>query len=154
MWTHIESHNTAWLPLIMFNHSSEQDTAVGEFLCCMVRSIRKGGEGPQPVVQGESYSPIEWDITESRVFGNCTSPCMRKFVRSSDWWPVSMTSLPPHPPYQLYQFVISIGYQKGPGGSMSSDYLTTHSSLSSIRRESAPGFAIDKKGCTRFAAVW
>ena len=31
------------------------------------------------------------------------------------------------------------------------DYLTTHTSLSSIRREIAPGFVNYKKGCTRLA---
>ena len=33
------------------------------------------------------------------------------------------------------------------------DYLTTHTSLSSIRREFAPGFGNYKKGCTRLAAA-
>jgi hypothetical protein len=33
------------------------------------------------------------------------------------------------------------------------DYLTTHTSLSPIRREFAPGFVNYKKGCTRLAAA-
>jgi hypothetical protein len=33
------------------------------------------------------------------------------------------------------------------------DYLTTHTSLSSIRREFASGFVNYKKGCTRLAAA-
>ena len=33
------------------------------------------------------------------------------------------------------------------------DYLTTHTSLSPIRRGFAPGFVNYKKGCTRLAAV-
>jgi hypothetical protein len=33
------------------------------------------------------------------------------------------------------------------------DYLTTHISLSPIRRGFAPGFANYKKGCTRLAAA-
>ncbi len=33
------------------------------------------------------------------------------------------------------------------------DYITTHASLSPIRREFAPGFVKDKKGCTRPAAA-
>jgi hypothetical protein len=33
------------------------------------------------------------------------------------------------------------------------DYLTTHTSLSSIRRGFAPGFVNYKKGCTRLAAA-
>jgi hypothetical protein len=33
------------------------------------------------------------------------------------------------------------------------DYLTTHTSLSPIQREFAPGFVNYKKGCTRLAAA-
>jgi hypothetical protein len=33
------------------------------------------------------------------------------------------------------------------------DYLATHTSLSPIRREFAPGFVNYKKGCTRLAAA-
>jgi hypothetical protein len=33
------------------------------------------------------------------------------------------------------------------------DYLATHTSLSAIRREFAPGFVDYKKGCTRLAAA-
>ena len=33
------------------------------------------------------------------------------------------------------------------------DYLTTHTSLSSIRRGCAPGFVNYKKGCTRLAVA-
>ena len=33
------------------------------------------------------------------------------------------------------------------------DYLTTHASLSPIRRVFAPGFVSYKKGCTRLAAA-
>jgi len=33
------------------------------------------------------------------------------------------------------------------------DYLTTHTSLSLIRRVFAPGFVNSKKGCTRLAAA-
>jgi hypothetical protein len=33
------------------------------------------------------------------------------------------------------------------------DYITTHTSLSPIRREFAPGFVNYKKGCTRLAAA-
>jgi hypothetical protein len=33
------------------------------------------------------------------------------------------------------------------------DYLTTHTSLSPIRRGFEPGFVIYKKGCTRLAAA-
>jgi len=33
------------------------------------------------------------------------------------------------------------------------DYLTTHTSLSPIRREFTPGFVNYKKGCTRLAAA-
>jgi hypothetical protein len=33
------------------------------------------------------------------------------------------------------------------------DYITTHGSLSPIRREFAPGFVKYKKGCTRPAAA-
>jgi hypothetical protein len=42
---------------------------------------------------------------------------------------------------------------EGPGGSMSwyLDYLTTHASLSPIRRGFAPGFVNYKTGCTRLA---
>jgi len=33
------------------------------------------------------------------------------------------------------------------------DYLATHTSLSPIRHGFAPGFVINKKGCTRLAAA-
>ena len=45
---------------------------------------------------------------------------------------------------------------EGPGGSIkkkSLDYLTTHSSLSSIRRRFTPGFVNYKKRPTRLAAA-
>ena len=44
-------------------------------------------------------------------------------------------------------------HRRGPGGSMSQDYLATHTSLSPIRRGFAPGFVYYKKGCTRLTTA-
>jgi hypothetical protein len=49
----------------------------------------------------------------------------------------------------LYQFVKNY---EGPGDSMLG-YLTTHTSLSPIRRGFAPGFINYKKGCTPLAVA-
>jgi len=44
-------------------------------------------------------------------------------------------------------------FMVGPAWLTELDYLTTHTSLSPIRREFAPGFVNYQKGCTRLAVA-
>jgi hypothetical protein len=55
----------------------------------------------------------------------------------------------------MSQITIDMFHFQVPGGSMSwqLDYLTTHTSLSPIRRGFVPGFVSYKKGCSRLAAA-